>query len=118
MHYKSGFGQRCRSSTSPASEFKQRSRYIPKLLTQKAHIRSGLGPAGARHNIINLHVETWLCVNGLRHKMVLLKSGSRSSPIIADPASRFQLRRGIENDNRLPARDYSNSSKKNALKSD
>jgi hypothetical protein len=84
MHYKSGFGQRYRSSASPASEFKKRSRYIPKLLTQKAHIRSGLGPASARHNIINLHVETWLCVKGLRHKMVLLKSRSRSSPIIAD----------------------------------
>jgi hypothetical protein len=74
MHYKSGFGQRYRSSASPASEFKKRSRYIPKLLTQKAHIRSGLGPASARHNIINLHVETWLCIKGLRHKMVLLKS--------------------------------------------
>jgi hypothetical protein len=84
MYYKSGFCQRYRSSASPASEFKKRFRYMPKLLTQKAHIGSGLGPASARHDIINLHVETWLCVKGLRHKIVLLKSRSRSSPIIAD----------------------------------
>jgi hypothetical protein len=56
-HYKSGFGQRYCSSTSSTPEFKNRSAYKPKLLAQEAHIRAGLGPARARHNIINLLLE-------------------------------------------------------------
>ena len=72
MHLKSGFGQRDRSSTSSTAEFKKRPRYISKPLKQKAHIRAGLGPASTRHNIIDLNLETWLSVKGVRHKKVLL----------------------------------------------
>jgi hypothetical protein len=77
MHYKSGFGQRYRGPASPTSEFKNRPRYISKPLKQKALIRAGLCPACTRHNIIDLHVETWLSVKGLRHKKALLPNADR-----------------------------------------
>ncbi|HYZ74549.1 MAG TPA: hypothetical protein VE641_15840 [Chthoniobacterales bacterium] len=72
MHLKFSFGQRDRRSASSPAEFKERPRYISKPLKQKAQIRASLGPVGTRHHIIDLNVEAWLSVKGVRHKKKLL----------------------------------------------
>ncbi len=56
-----------------------RPRYISKPLKQKVHIRAGVCPACTRHNIIDLYVETWLSVKGLRHKKALLPNADRTA---------------------------------------